>query len=315
MSRHGLAMTGFFMGEKLKYYLILHLIVMIWGITGILGDEISLTAGEITFYRTLISLASLILVGLFIKKKVKITGLQIAMVTGTGVIVGLHWYCFFYSIKMSTVSIGVVCMSSSTLFTSILEPIIFKRKFLFSEFLLSLCIIAGIVIIFGFEAQYYLGICFGLISAYLAALFTVINGRLIKKVSSFNITKYEMLGATITLFFILLFSDRINLNLLDISNTNLFYLSILGIVCTTMAFMVSVWVMKFVTPFTVSMSVNMEPIYTIIIALGLASYRGTNKEQMSGGFYLGASIILISIFANAYLKKRAKNKTVQEKTV
>ncbi len=301
------------MGEKLKYYVILHLIVLIWGITGILGDEINLSADKITFFRTLISLFSLVLVGIFLKKSSQITPKQIAQITATGVVVGLHWFCFFYSIKLSTVSIGVVCMSSSTLFTSIIEPIIFKRKFLISELLLSLCIIGGILIIFGFESQYYWGICFGLLAALFAALFTVINGRFITKVSSFNITKYEMLGGSITLFIILLFSGKVDSNLFTVPALDWLYLIILGIVCTTMAFMVSVWVMKHVTPFTVSMSVNMEPIYTIIIALIIAMYRGTDKEQMSSGFYVGGSVILLSIFTNAYLKKRSKSKIAKEK--
>ena len=294
------------MGGKLKYYIILHLIVLVWGITGILGDEISITADKITFFRTGISFLSLLLVGLFIKNGKKLSSKQILSILGTGVIVGLHWYCFFYSIKVSNVSIGVVCMSSSTLFTSILEPIIFKRKFAVSELILSFAIIAGILVIFGFETRYSEGILFGLISAFFAALFTVINGRMIKNISSFNITKYEMLGGMLVLFVILLITGKVDHQLFEVPAMDWVYLVVLGIICTTVAFMVSVWVMKHVTPFTVSMSVNMEPIYTIIIALFIAAARGSNKEQMSGWFYVGGAIILLSIFTNAYLKKRKK---------
>ncbi|MEO9533616.1 MAG: DMT family transporter [Crocinitomicaceae bacterium] len=294
------------MGGKLKYYIILHLIVLVWGVTGILGDEISITADKITFFRTGISFLSLLLVGLFIKNGKKLSSRQILSILGTGVIVGLHWYCFFYSIKVSNVSIGVVCMSSSTLFTSILEPIIFKRKFAVSELILSFAIIAGILVIFGFETRYSEGILFGLISAFFAALFTVINGRMIKNISSFNITKYEMLGGMLVLFVILLITGKVDHQLFEVPAMDWVYLVVLGIICTTVAFMVSVWVMKHVTPFTVSMSVNMEPIYTIIIALFIAAARGSNKEQMSGWFYVGGAIILLSIFTNAYLKKRKK---------
>ena len=121
-----------------------------------------------------------------------------------------------------------------------------------------------------------------------------------------------MLGGSFTLFVILLLSGKVDSHLFDVSNIDWVYLLILGLVCTTMAFMVSVWVMKYVTPFTVSMSVNMEPIYTIIIALCISVYRGSDKEQMTGGFYLGGSIILLAIFANGYLKKRAKLKIAKE---
>ena len=306
------------MGGKLKYYVILHLVVLVWGITGILGDNINMSADKITFYRTGISFLSLVAIGLFISSVNKLTPRQKINLILTGAIVGLHWYSFFYAIKVSNVSIGVVCMSSSTLFTSILEPIIFKRPFLLSEFILSLVIIGGIVIIFGFESGYYLGIIFGLISAFLAALFTVINGRFISTISSFQITKYEMLGGVLTVGIISLFNGNLDFNVLAVSNTDWVFLLILGLVCTTAAFMISVWVMKFVTPFTVSMSINMEPIYTIIIAISIERYIGTNKEQMSWGFYAGGLIIIAAIFINALIKKRAKqkiNKMIMESEV
>jgi drug/metabolite transporter (DMT)-like permease len=298
------------MQGKFKYYLILHIIVLVWGITGILGDEIDVSAEKITFFRTGISFVSLLLVGLFIKESKKLSPKELLFLLGTGVIVGLHWFCFFYSIKVSTVSIGVVCMSSSTLFTSFLEPILFKRKVLPSEVVLSLAIMAGIIIIFGFETQYAEGIKYGLLSAFFAAFFTVANGKFISKISSFKITKYEMLGGFLTLAVILAIGGQINGEIMNVSLTDWGYLTILGVICTTIAFMVSVWVMKHVTPFTVSMSVNMEPIYTIIIALIIAGVRGSTKENMSTGFYVGGLIIIASIFLNGYIKQRKNPKKV-----
>ncbi len=298
------------MQGKFKYYLILHIIVLVWGITGILGDEIEVSAEKITFFRTGISFVSLLFVGLFIKESKKLSPKELLFLLGTGVIVGLHWFCFFYSIKVSTVSIGVVCMSSSTLFTSFLEPILFKRKVLLSEVILSLAIMAGIIIIFGFETQYAEGIKYGLLSAFFAAFFTVANGKFISKISSFKITKYEMLGGFLTLAVILAIGGQINGEIMNVSLTDWGYLTILGVVCTTIAFMVSVWVMKHVTPFTVSMSVNMEPIYTIIIALIIAGVRGSTKENMSTGFYVGGVIIIASIFLNGYIKQRKNPKKV-----
>lgn len=306
---------GFFMSGKLKYYIILHIIVLVWGFTGILGDLMTIPADKITFFRTLIAFGSLLVITPLIKKRKKLTFRQIASLIGVGFIVGLHWYCFFQSIKTSNVSVGVVCMSSSTLFTSILEPIIFKRKLLLSELILSLAIIAGVVCIFGFATQYVEGIIYGLVSAFFAALFTVINGRFISNITSFNITKYEMLGGTLILLVILAATGKVDASFFEVPSMDWVYLVVLAIVCTTVAFMVSVWVMKFVTPFTVSMSVNMEPIYTIIIALIIASFTGSTKEHMSAGFYLGAGIILTAIFTNAYLKKKKNRRTQLEEEV
>lgn len=290
--------------STVKYQVILHVIVLVWGLTGILGDEITLSSSKIVFFRTGIAFVSLVLAGFFIKSKQKLSLQRITYIMIIGVIVGLHWFTFFQAIKVSTVSIGVVCMSMTTLFVSILEPIIFKRKISVSEIVISIFILIGIVIIFGFEIQYVTGIIFGLTSAFLAALFSVLNGKLIKTTSPFSITKYEMLGAVIVSFGIVSYNSEVNSSLFDATNADWIMLVILGIVCTTIAFMLSVWVMKFLSPFTVSISINMEPIYTIVIAIILNPL----KEQMSVGFYVGGLIIISAIFTNAYLKKIKRKK-------
>ena len=300
---------------NLKYQVILQLVIIIWGATGILGDYINLesisdvfvisqgvVSMKIVFYRTGIAVLSLVFIGLFVKKTRRLSRKEILTLLIVGFIIGLHWITFFYAIKVSTISIGIVCMTLSTLFTSFLEPLFFKRKINFHEILISLLIIVGILIIFGFEFEYYLGIISGVISAFFASLFTVINGRLIKTIPSFKITKIELMGACFVSIIGLLCFGEVDTNLLIVSQENLIYLSILALICTTLAFLISVWVMKFVTPFTVSVSLNMEPIYTIIVAVLLNPV----KEKMSLGFYAGGLIILIAIFTNALLKKRAR---------
>jgi len=290
------------MFAKYKHQLILHLIVLIWGLTGILGDHINLSSSKIVFFRTFIAFVSLLFIGFFIKQSKKLTLSKAIKVSGVGVIVGLHWFTFFYSIKVSTVSIGVVCMSLTTLFVALIEPIIFKRKISSTEIFISIFILVGIIIIFGFEFKYVEGILIGVLSALMAAVLSVFNGSLIQTISPFSITKYEMLGATLVSLFIVFLSGDLNSNLLDVSFDDSMSLLFLGLVCTTAAFMISVWVMKFLSPFTVSVSINMEQIYTIIIAVLLAP----EKEKMTLGFYLGGAVIIGAIFTNAYLKRRRK---------
>lgn len=303
----------------IKYHIIIHLIVLIWGVTGILGDHIQLSsihAGffssrlgistKIVFFRTLIAFVSLMVIGFFyraksihLKDKLKLTAI--------GFLVGLHWLMFFYAIKISTVSIGVVCMSLTTLFTSFLEPIVFKRKMAVSELIISLVIVIGIITIFGFEFRYKEGILVGLLSAFLAALFSVINGKITHQFSSILLTKYEMLGAVIVTFLILTFHHEVDSNLFNsVQNRDWYYLIFLGLVCTSLAFIVSVWVMRHLSPFTISLSINMEPIYTIIMAVLLNPY----KEVMSVGFYLGGAIIISAIVLNAYLKSKKNKKNM-----
>ena len=296
------------MGGTLKHYILLNLTVFVWGFTGVLGKEIDMGAVEIVFFRTGIAFISLILIGFFYRKKTRIRPKQMAVLIGTGIIVGIHWFTFFESIKLSTVSVGVVCMSISTLFTAILEPLILKRKWLLSEFVLSIIIALGIVLIVGFEPQYILGITVGLISAFLAALFGVLNSKHIRTMPSLQITKYEMLGGFITMAIIIWFSSGFNKELITVSQTDWILLLVLGLICTTAAFLISVWLMKFLTPFTVSMGINMEPIYAILIALILDYLRGESSEKMSIGFYVGTSIIIGAIFINGYLKKKKSRK-------
>jgi drug/metabolite transporter (DMT)-like permease len=144
----------------------------------------------------------------------------------------------------------------------------------------------------------------GLISAFFSALFNVLNGVFVQTMPSQSITKYEMLGGFITATVFLLATNDLTLETFHLSAMDWMWLAILALVCTTFAFIASIWVMKFVTPFTVSISVNMEPVYTILIALTIDWYFGTTKQIMSEGFYLGASIIILAIFAHAWIKSR-----------
>lgn len=292
------------MSKQVKYQISLHLIVLIWGLTGILGDVISLSAIKIVFFRTLIAYLFLELLSVFIKNKQKLTKKQIVILIGVGIIVGLHWLTFFYAIKISTISIGVVCMSISTLFTSFLEPLFFKRRLSFSEIIISLFILFGIVLIFGFEIQYKTGIIVGLTSAFLAALFTVLNGKLIHQLPSLKITKYEMLGAFIVAFIFIVLTKNLNIELFNINTLDFSLLLFLGVICTSVAFLVSVWVMNHLTPFTVSLSVNMEPVYTIIMAVILFP----QQEKMSMGFYIGGGVIITSILLNSLIRSKSNPK-------
>lgn len=308
------------MNGNLKYQFILHLIVLIWGVTGILGKYLEISPGngltgpaatgaiatKIVFFRTGIAFISLFLIAAFLKKT-SLSKKQVFTLLGVGAIVGLHWIAFFYAVRIS-VSIAVITMSLSTLFTAFLEPIIFKRKLASVEIILSIAIVFGVILIFGFEFDRYEALIAGIISALFATTFTVLNGKYIQNIPSLSITKWEMLGAFITTLIGLSFFGQYEATLFDLRALDWVFISILSLVCTTLAFLVSVWVMKHVTPFTVSVSVNMEPIYTIILAAIIALSIGEPVEDMSWGFYLGSTIILLSVFTNAWVKKLKNSK-------
>lgn len=285
------------------YTIILHGIVFIWGFTGILANLIQVQADFMVFLRMGIAVLSLYLFFLFTKTSVKAPPKEILLYLLTGGIIMLHWYFFFESIKVSKVSIAVVCLSTATVFTAFVEPLFFKRKIRWYEVFIALLIFLGIFMIFGFETEHALGIVYGLIAAFLAALFTVLNGVFIKKRRARIITFWEMLGGALLVFIYLLLSGKMS-HFPVVSSMDWLWLFLLGVVCTSFAFLVSVEIMKTISPFTVSLSVNLEPIYTILLSLLIFG----ESELLHPGFYIGTAVILLAVLSNAFVKVRNKRK-------
>ena len=219
-----------------------------------------------------------------------------------GVIIAAHWITFFHAIKISNVSVTLVCMSSGAFFASLLEPIFFKRKLLLAEVLLGTIVIAAIGMIFSLRLDYAWGIITALTSAFLSALFSVINGKLTHKYEPELITFYELGSGWLAITFLLLFTGNLSFQSLPQVPMDWVYLIILGTVCTAYPFIESVRVMKHLTPFTVVLTINMEPVYGIILAYFLLG----SKEHMSPAFDGGALVIIAVLFANAWLQKRKK---------
>ena len=281
--------------------LILHLTVLIWGFTGVLGELISIPALHLVWYRVLIAAVSLILFYLFKRKSLLVPKGQLFQYLGVGMIVGLHWVLFFHAIKVSTVSVTLVTLSSVTLFTAILEPIINRKRISIADVIVGLVIIFGIYLIFKFEFKYFWGIVFGLSCAFCASIFSILNARMVKKDSPTTITLYEMIGAWIGVSAVMLVNGDFNSHMV-LNQSDLLYLLLLGVVCTAIAYVLGVAVMRELSAFTVALTINMEPVYGIILALLIFGH----KETMSTGFYFGAVIVLTAVFIYPYLKTKIK---------
>jgi len=202
----------------------------------------------------------------------------------------------------------LVCLSSVTLFTALLEPIVKKQKIAGIDILTGVIIIIGIYLIFTFETDYLLGIILGIIAAFLASIFSIVNSNLIKKGSAPLISFYEMLGASIWISLYMLITNRFDAGLV-LQQSDLFFLILLGTVCTAAAYVMAVAVMKELSAFTVALATNLEPIYGIILAL---IFFGSN-EKMSLGFYAGAIIVLGTVLLYPYVKKRHEKRKYQQK--
>lgn len=290
-----------------KNILILHLTVLIWGFTGVLGNLISISALPLVWYRVLIAFLALGVYFAFKRESIRIHPKQILQFLGVGVLVGIHWVLFFHAIKISTVSVALVTLSSLTLFTSIMEPIINRHAVSKLELAVGLLIILGIYLIFKFEFQYKWGIICGLLCAFFASIFSICNAKMVKKSSPTLITFYEMVGAWLAVSVCLYvndgFSEGMHLSMPDLS-----YLLLLGVVCTSVAYVLGVAVMKELSAFTVALTTNMEPIYGIILAMLIFG----QQEAMSIGFYMGALIVLGSVFLFPYLQKKITQRSIKK---
>lgn len=281
--------------------LILHFTVLIWGFTGVLGELITVSALHLVWYRVLIAAVSLVIYYFFKRKSLLVSKGQLMQYLGVGLIVGLHWVLFFHAIKVSTVSVTLVTLSSVTLFTAILEPIINRKRISIADVVVGLVIIFGIYLIFKFEFKYFWGIVFGLSCAFCASIFSILNSRMVKKGSPTTITLYEMIGAWIGVSVVMLFTGDFDEQMV-LSQSDLLYLLLLGVVCTAIAYVLGVAVMRELSAFTVALTTNMEPVYGIILALLIFG----QKEAMSTGFYFGAVIVLTAVFIYPYLKTKIK---------
>jgi drug/metabolite transporter (DMT)-like permease len=285
---------------NLKNYLHLHLIVFIWGFTAILGALISIDAIPLVWYRMLF--AVIIVFAYFIIKKIPIKispKLFIKLFIG-GVIIAVHWIAFFSAIKVSNVSVALVSMSTGALFTSIIEPLFFKRKLDFLELFFGIIVISGLYIIFNVETNYTLGIVYALIAAFLSALFSVLNGLYVQKHDAKIISFYQLLFGVLFITVFILLTSGFQLKMFSLTNTDIFYLIILSSICTAYAFIVSIKLMKYLTPYTVMLTINLEPVYGILLAVLIFG----EKEKMSPQFYIGAAIILITVIINGILKNK-----------
>lgn len=286
--------------KKIHYYLILHLTIIIWGFTGILGKLISLPSSSIVIARMSIAFITLALLSLLKKKKDKTSWKDKWQMFIVGLITAAHWATFFEALKVSNVSVTLSCLASCSFFVALIQPIFFKTKIKLYEVILGLFVILGIYIIFAFESQYTLGIVLSLSSALLAAIFSVWNAGLIQNNSAHTIALNEMLGGTVAMLGYFVLSGEFDFSNFVLQGNDWVYLLVLGVVCTAFAFLLGIEVLRVLSPFTVSISVNLEPIYAILLALWIFG----DSEVMSTEFYVGFGIIITTILVNAYLKSK-----------
>lgn len=292
------------LNDKLKNYLHLHLIVFIWGFTAVLGALISIDAIPLVWYRMGLAV---FFVGLYIawnRFNMRVPRRVFWIMIIAGATIALHWITFFMAIKVSNVSVTLATISTGAFFTAILEPIWYRRKFIWYELLFGLLVIAGLVVIFRVETRFVNGILLALASAILSSVFALINGKLAQQYRPSVVSFYELGSGVAFISVYLLAKGAFTSSFFSLSTNDWIFLLILSSICTAYAFIGSVKVMKFISPYTVMLTINLEPVYGILMAFFILGA----DEQMSPAFYLGALIILSTVVANGILKNSIKRK-------
>jgi len=291
--------------DKLKNYLHLHFLVLIAGFTAILGELISIEAIPLVWYRMTIAGVLMFLFIKFKKMSLKVPLKAVIRFSIAGVIIALHWITFFAAIKASNISITLAMFSTGAFFASLIEPLFYKRKIIGYEIIFGFIVIAGVVLITQTELQYLLGIALGISSALFSTLFAVLNGQFVKKYKASVISFYEFVSGVLFMsIFIAFTGDGFDASYFQLSSSDWICLFILASICTAYAFIASIHVMKHITPYTLVLTYNLEPIYGIVLAVILFP----QTETMRPLFYVGSALIISTVLLNAMFKNINKPK-------
>ena len=280
------------MSSLKRSFIQLHVFVFLAGLTAPIGNLIQLNGLYLVFYRMLLTVLALIPIYVLHQRSNEVVFKDKVRLMLIGVLIAIHWVCFYGSIKLANVSVALVCISCVGLFTAILEPFMFKTKFIWNELLIGLLSLIGILFIFQFDIQFRTGILVGLVSSLFASIFTILNKRLTTQYTTQTIQTFEMLGGLGFLAIVLLgIKNYQHSDFILPTQSDWFWLIILSLVCTVLANYLMLSALKKISAFTMNVTLNLEPVYGIIIAIILFQ----EHKQMGMGFYIGMSLIAISV--------------------
>ncbi|MCB0566894.1 MAG: EamA family transporter [Phaeodactylibacter sp.] len=291
------------MDNEKRAYLELHIAVFLFGFTAILGDLIQLSALAIVWWRVFITSISLLFLIRGGKALRRLSWQTIVQFMGIGMLVALHWLAFYGAIKLANASITLICMATASFFTSFLEPLIMRQRVRWYEILLGMAIIPGMaLIVSSTDPSMNIGILVGLSAALMAALFATLNKKLIGKADEMSITFLELGSAWLFLSAVLpvyISQSEAPVQLLP-SRIDWFYLIILSLLCTTLAYVLALRSLRYLSAFASNLAVNLEPVYGIALAWFILK----DHKELSPGFYWGVLIILAAVFSYPLVRRR-----------
>lgn len=280
--------------SSVRSYLHLHFLVLIWGFTAIVGLMVSISPVALVLYRTLIAAIGLGAVILLRKKNFHAAKPDVIKMLLIGFVLSAHWMLFFASARVSTASVCLAGMATTSLWTSLIEPLVNRRPVRPLEVGLGILAFAGLYVVFRFEFDHALGLLLALASALLAASFTVANSRLVQRIDAYVITFYEMVGATLFSLIFLAISEYRHWNggaPFIPAGGDWIWILFLALVCTVYASTMATQLMKQFSAYLINLTINLEPVYGIALAFFIFG----EKERMTQEFYMGTLLILLAV--------------------
>ena len=290
------------MSARTRSMLLLHGVVVIFGFTGILGKLISIDAEPLVFWRVTLGGLTTAAFLWFRSRWSSWTWPNVLRVGLVGWVVAAHWVTFFASIKASSVGLALTMLATAPLFVGLIEPVVFKRSIAWREMAVAAVVFVGIALVFQAERDQTAGILLGLASAVLAAMFSTVNGVLVKQHDPVQLSAVELLAASVGMALWLAMQGAFDLSLIQLSGSDWLWIVLLAVVATSFAFMVSIQVLQQLTPFESAMAINLEPIYAIVLAYVLFD------ERFSSGFYLGAALVIGAVLVDTLLRATPREK-------
>lgn len=290
-----------------KHYFLLHFIVFIWGFSPVLGRFITADTWQLVWFRILITVFAMFFYLKIAKQDLRVNRKDLLKLCGIGIIILVHWLSFYGAIKVSNISVTMVAFSTGTLFSSIIEPILYKRRMRMYEIIIGLIIIGAIALIFSIDTKFWLGIVLGIFAAFTSSLFGVLNGLMVKRVPSGAISFYELTAALVGLTIYLGISGSFTQEFFVLNQQAVIGLLLLSLICTVFPFLASVNLAKYISPYTIVLTVNLETVYGIIWAV--LFFR--ENQEVKPTFYVGVAVILTAVFLNSYLKNITERKLLK----
>lgn len=289
------------MPEKKKAYIQLHISIFLWGFTAILGKVIDTGQVQLVWYRLIMVCICMLFFPSLWRNLKTVKPIDVLRISGIGCVIVMHWLCFYGSIKYADISVSLCCLATTSFFSSLLGPVFGNQKIKAHELLLGLLVIPGIYMIFHFSTFQPVGIILGLGAALFAAIFTLLNKRMVDTHHAFSLTFIEFVSGFIFLTALLpLYFYFTPTTTMHISTHDVGYIALLSVACTLLPFNLSLYALRHLSAFTANLSVNLEPVYGIIMAMFIFK----EYNELNTGFYAGAAVILLSVFIHPFLQSK-----------